>query len=72
MLIAEVAEAQGFLICWECGIFDGTVAPCDWCHKCVCIEHDDVLMNRDIDSDLMLCQPCGDEYDKKVSNGEPV
>ena len=31
----------------------------------MCTEHDDVLMNRDIDSDLMLCQACGDDFDKQ-------
>ena len=54
---------QEFERCSECEVQDGTVAPCDWCGKLVCLDHDDPLYNRDIDSDLMLCQPCGDKYD---------
>ena len=71
MLLAEITEilwqAYGRLICGAegCGVNDGTVGICDWCHAFVCLEHDDVLLNRDIDSDLVLCQPCGDEYDKE-------
>ena len=71
MLLAQIAvliwEHDGEQICSEpgCGVHDGAVAPCDWCRRPVCLEHDDVLMNRDIDSDLMLCQPCGDRFDEQ-------
>ena len=27
--------------------------------------HDNVLLNRGIDSDLLLCQTCGEEYAKE-------
>ena len=70
MFIAEIRCAiwndEGHSICDEpgCGVHDGTVAACDWCGSQVCTEHDDVLMNRDIDSGLMLCQSCGDDFDK--------
>ena len=26
--------------CWECGIADGTVGPCHWCGRPICLEHD--------------------------------
>ena len=50
-----------------CQISDGTVVKCDWCPQLVCTEHDDVLLNRDIDSDLTLCQPCGERYDHQAT-----
>ena len=50
--------------CSWCETRDRTVGSCDWCGKFVCLEHDDVLSNRDIDSDLTLCQPCGEKYDE--------
>ena len=55
--------ADYHLQCSECETRDGTVTTCDWCGKAICTEHDDVLANRDIDSDLTLCQPCGEKYD---------
>ena len=60
------AEIQ--LTCSEpgCNISDGTVTRCDWCPRLVCVEHDDVLSNRGIDSDLTLCIPCGDRYDHQA------
>ena len=71
MFITEVAQdiwlEDGHQICGEdgCGVHDGTVYPCEHCGKPVCVEHDDVLENRGIDSGLVLCIPCGDEYDKE-------
>ena len=66
-IISALWEHQGHTLCEEpgCGVHDGSVGPCDWCGRQVCTEHDDVLMNRDIDSDLMLCQACGDDFDKQ-------
>ena len=57
--------AEIHLTCSEpgCSVSDGTVTRCDWCPRLVCTEHDDVLSNRGIDSDLTLCIPCGDRYD---------
>ena len=70
MLLAQIAalirEHDCHQICSEpgCGVHDGAVGPCDWCRRPVCLEHDGVLMNRDIDSDMMLCQTCGDRFDQ--------
>ena len=56
------------LTCSEpgCNTSDGTVTTCDWCPRRVCPEHDDVLSNRGIDSDLTLCTPCGERYDQQA------
>ena len=51
--------------CSECLTFDGTVVPCDYCGKFICIEHDDKPGNRGFDSDLTLCVDDGDKFDKK-------
>ena len=61
----QIWKADGHSLCSECGTHDGTVVPCEACLKFICLEHDDVLQNRNIDSGLTLCQPCGDEYDKE-------
>ena len=53
-----------------CGVANGTVGPCEWCGKMVCgEEHLDILSDRDIDSDLLLCHPCGDEHDRQRKSG---
>ena len=67
----EIGDEE-YLLCSEpgCLVSDGTVTVCDWCQRAICLEHDDVLMNRDIDSDLTLCQTCGDIYDYQKREGE--
>ena len=73
MILAEIVqtlwETEGRRICAApgCSAHDdeSAIGDCDWCHQPVCIEHDDVLENRDIDSDLTLCQPCGDKFDQQ-------
>ena len=64
----ETTGKEKFFECAEdgCGVANATVGPCEWCGKVVCgEEHLDVLSDRDIDSDLLLCHPCGDEYDRQ-------
>ena len=71
MFLSEIAGPMwlqdGLQLCSEpgCGVHDGAVGPCDHCNRPTCLEHSDVLMNRDIDSDLILCQSCGDEFDRR-------
>ena len=53
------------LKCSFCDTIDGAVGTCEWCGRQVCLEHDDVLENRGIDSGLSLCEPCGEKYDNE-------
>ena len=69
--ILEEGEDE-YLMCSEpgCVVHDGTVTVCEWCQRAICLEHDDVLENRDIDSGLTLCQPCGEIYDHQAREKE--
>lgn len=68
MLIAEVLTATGFRQCSDCRVIDGTVVPCDWCYKLVCVDHDFVPLNHGYDSGLTLCAGCGDKFEKETEN----
>ena len=46
--------------CWECDIADGTVGPCHWCGRPICLEHD----NQPEESYLYLCSECMEKCER--------